>query len=202
MKKYISIILLSLITTTAFCQNRPILRTVPVTQTFTEEFERTSGIYVKDTQNHLNPYEGTWRYSQNGVEFTLKLKKVQQVINTSRNGDYYYYDRIISTYKLVKNGVVLIDNLNLIPTSTNIFDSNGGFGTLNNGDGFEYINGIFTDITNNVIISRCEISKISSNKIFFKLYANHSWKRNPEEFYQGMTSMYSMPNNIEMVKIN
>lgn len=186
--------------------SHPILRTIPISQAQEEEYDPLSGDYVKDTQNHFNQYLGTWQYNQNGIVFTLKLVSVPKVISMMPNGNYYFYDEIISTYKLVKNGITLIDNLST-PSTAFTGQTNSDrpkFGTFNNTETFDYINGIITDLTNNIIISRCEITRLPGTpaKIFFKLYPNHSWKRNPPEFYEGMSSMYSMPNNIEMVKID
>lgn len=188
----------------AFSQTYPILRTVPVEQTFNSEMKIFSGDYVKDTQNRLNEYQGTWQYNQNGIEFTLKLIKKPQVISIQPNGDYTYYDEIISTYKLVKNNITLVDNLNSSTYTGATNADSPKYGVFSNIETFDYINGVITDLTNNVIISRCEISKVAGNpdKIFFKLYHMHSWKRNPATFYQGLPSIYSIPNEIEMTKIN
>lgn len=204
--KYINVILLLIIVQTAYAQNYPVLRTVSVSQVQNEDFDILSGDYIKDTQNHFAQYIGTWQYSQDGIIFTLKLVKVSQVRRVHLNGSYEYYDKIISTYKLVKNGITLIDNLST-PSTDYTGETNTErpkFGTFKNLETFDYLNGGITDLTNNILISRCEITRLpgSPAKIFFKLYANHSWKRNPPEFYEGMTSMYSMPNNIEMVKID
>lgn len=65
--------------------------------------------YYKDIDNILNPFEGTWVYS-NG-DTTLKivlLKKINQY-NTQ-----YYEDLIIGEYQYIENGVEKVNTLSTI----------------------------------------------------------------------------------------
>lgn len=206
MKKFL-ILLINFWVVVAYCQTPPILRTVTLEQSYQENYSLKKGDYIKDSQNTLNKYIGTWTYSNNGTVFTLKLERINVfLIPMTEGSDFYYYkDIILVRYKLVRNGQVVFDNLNS-PSGTSLtIDENRG--VLNNIETNDYIDGIFYDFTNNVFVSRCEITKLINaigqpQKIYFKLYPNHSRRMNPPSFYQGMTTMYSMPSNIELTKID
>lgn len=63
--------------------------------------------YLKDTNNILNKFVGTWIYSQNGKIFTIILQKSEMVklIN-------YYVDELNGSYKFIDNGVTIVDTNN------------------------------------------------------------------------------------------
>ncbi|QQV03229.1 MULTISPECIES: DUF6705 family protein [Chryseobacterium] len=63
--------------------------------------------YLKDTNNILNKFVGTWAYSQNGKVFTIILQKSEMVklIN-------YYVDELNGSYKFIDNGVIIVDTNN------------------------------------------------------------------------------------------
>ncbi|KFE99959.1 hypothetical protein IX39_04745 [Chryseobacterium formosense] len=72
------------------------------------------GDYFKDKKGKYNPYIGTWYYKENDLVFILKLQKVQFLFASKDNKSYYwwYMDRMVSTFKIIKDNIVLIDNLN------------------------------------------------------------------------------------------
>lgn len=74
----------------------------------------TTGIYYKDINNLLNPFEGTYIYTNGTTTFKMILvKKVQQY-----NGRYYE-DLIIGEYQYIENGVEKVNTLNQINTVYN-----------------------------------------------------------------------------------
>lgn len=112
---------------------------------------------------------------------------------------------LILTYKLVKNGVVLYDNLNtplpdeILKTSQGTY---GYFGLYDNND-LNKLWGSFHDEIYN-IIADCTIKKLPTptgtpEKISFDLY--RAWRRNDPSFYQGLSSTFGVPDNIELTKL-
>ncbi len=73
-----------------------------------------SGTYVKDIDNKLLPYVGTWEGEWDGKKFTLVIEKRFKEINMSESGYYYYEDRLVGKYKIttLSNNVVIANNLN------------------------------------------------------------------------------------------
>jgi hypothetical protein len=67
------------------------------------------GTYFKDTNNYLNPFVGTWKYT-NG---TTSLKFVIQKIIMSHNG-FEYNDLLIGQYEYIENGVIKTSTLSEI----------------------------------------------------------------------------------------
>lgn len=70
-----------------------------------EDFENIAkdiyGAYHKDTQNQLNPFEGTYIYTIGSTSLKIVLQKK---IMSSMNG-YYYEDIIIGEYQYIENGI-------------------------------------------------------------------------------------------------
>ena len=165
--------------------------------------EILSGDYVKDTENKLNTYEGTWIYNANGIEFILKLEKKEQVLSDF-GGHYYFYDMIITRYKLVKNNVTLFDNLDAtLPHHILSRNEEGVFGFFNFAENYSKLSGGFYDFNYN-IISNCFLTKIITSvgepeRIIFKLWGGI--KYNEPGFYEGLTDAFSIPNNIELTKL-
>ena len=82
--------------------------------------------YLKDTDNELNKYEGTWAFSQNGINMTIKLDKILWYKDIPK----YYKDVVNGNYKLIENGVVIYDDLSdSVSDVSNIIGS-----TLSNDD--------------------------------------------------------------------
>jgi hypothetical protein len=67
-----------------------------------------NGCYIKDMDNHLNKFVGTWKFSDNNVEFTLVLHKLEMV----SHGNIYIDE--ITGYFIYK-----INNVTIIDTSSN-----------------------------------------------------------------------------------
>jgi hypothetical protein len=208
MKNIIKLFLLVTISFNCKAQNQPILRTVPVEETYSDDFDLKSGDYIKDTNNRLNPYVGTWQYNNgSGTILTIKMQKKSQLISISRNGNYRYFDKIITTYKLVKNGVTLVDNLNLpIPNDfNNLGVENNKYGQFYNGGSIYFISGKITDLTLGIITS-AELEYIITGvntppQIKFSMYGNDSYRIHPDSFYEGKPT-FEIPNFKLLTKID
>ncbi len=102
----------------------------PVVDVTESELGLPDGYYVKDINNLLNPFEGTYLYTNGNTSFKIILiKKVQQY-----NGRYYE-DLIIGEYQYIKNGVEIVNTLNQINTVYNnqrVHNIDGNFVVNNN----------------------------------------------------------------------
>ncbi|MBE9575374.1 DUF6705 family protein [Flavobacterium proteolyticum] len=75
---------------------------------------KPDGYYKKDIHNLLNPFEGTYLYTNGNTLFKVILvKKVQQY-----NGRYYE-DLIIGEYQYIVNGIERVNTINEINTVYN-----------------------------------------------------------------------------------
>ena len=86
----------------------------PIIDISQSRFGQPDGYYIKDINNLLNPFEGTYLYTNGNTSFKIILvKKVQQY-----NGRYYE-DLIIGEYQYIENGVEKVNTLNQINTVYN-----------------------------------------------------------------------------------
>jgi hypothetical protein len=205
MKKLILVLALVFFTTIQ-AQTYPVLRTVSIEQSLDENYNEISGDYVKDVNNILNPYIGTWKYEGNGMIFILKIQKVEQFISISNINTYYLKDELIVTYKFVKDGIVLVDNLNepLINTFYNVGNNIGRkYGSYWFNLSLDYISGVITDIPLNITTSS-DIYPVNPvggtfNRIKIQYNGMNSIKGNPAEFYIGKPT-FMIPNFVELIR--
>lgn len=71
------------------------------------------GSYYKDTNNLLNPFEGTYLF----VDGNTSLKIVLQKKEMSSAGGQYYFDDLIGEYQYIKNGVEKVNTLYKLNTN-------------------------------------------------------------------------------------
>ncbi|TXE17645.1 hypothetical protein ES692_08760 [Psychroserpens burtonensis] len=83
----------------------------PVLALDTYYHEIPDGAYVKDLNNELNKFVGTWLFTNGTTSFTLVLQKHEQTFN-----DDYYQDYLVGEYAYVGNGLTIV---NTIPTLNN-----------------------------------------------------------------------------------
>lgn len=74
--------------------------------TIVNPYEVSQGTYLKDSNNTLNLFEGTWIYTGMNESITIKLRKITHFFNGKN-----YEDLLIGEYSLERNGVVLINTL-------------------------------------------------------------------------------------------
>ncbi len=83
--------------------------------------------YVKDTQNQLNPFEGTWVFQQGSKKVTIKLEKL--IYYNDSGLKKYYIDIIKGRYKVENGTTVVYNDLNEITLtgdiSGSLFNSEG-----------------------------------------------------------------------------
>ena len=66
------------------------------------------GVYYKDLNNILNPFVGTWKYTNGNNVFEIVLQKK---LMSSQNG-YFYKDMLIGSYRYVENGIEKVNVIN------------------------------------------------------------------------------------------
>ncbi|QQV03221.1 MULTISPECIES: DUF6705 family protein [Chryseobacterium] len=60
--------------------------------------------YIKDTNNVLNKFVGTWIYNQNGKIFTININKQEMIDFTE-----YYKDMLFGNFKYQVNNLIIVD---------------------------------------------------------------------------------------------
>ena len=63
--------------------------------------EPNTGGYLKDIDNVLPFWEGTWKGTINNREYTFQFDTFLHHIYSFPNGDYYYIDRLVGKFKVV-----------------------------------------------------------------------------------------------------
>jgi hypothetical protein len=121
--KTIKIIIIALIAISCKAQS-------PIIDISESELGQPDGYYVKDINNLLNPFEGTYLYTNGTTSFKIILvKKVQQY--NSR----YYEDLIIGEYQYIENGVEkanTLSNINVVYNNQSIKHAISGNLIVNN----------------------------------------------------------------------
>lgn len=78
----------------------------PIIDLLDDDGSALSGAYYKDVNNLLNPFEGTYVYSNGNTTFKIVLKK--KVMQYNRE---YYEDLIIGEYEYTVNGLIVMNTL-------------------------------------------------------------------------------------------
>ena len=124
----------------------------------------------------------------------------------SRNGEYSLSDRLLVTYKFVKDGITLVDNLSepLISTFHNISNDVGKkYGIYNFTVSLNYITGRIKDIPLNISTSSdiYPVNPVNGtfNKIKIQYNGFNSYRGNPAEFYMGKPT-FMLPNFVELIR--
>ncbi len=188
------------------CQNL-ISQELPVLSTTSlydeeQQFDHIdSGNYARDTHNERDQYVGLWQYNQNGILFILKIEKMDKVINKREfpgfEPHYNYFDQLTLRYRLVKNNVLLFDNLN-----QDDVDPIANYATKHGSN--NYARGRIWDRTRNVRGSHT-ITRLDTNppKIIFNLERSNNTLLNERSFYNDGQPLYSIPaDGVEMIKID
>ena len=108
-----NIILIILIATTLACRAQS-----PVIDIADRQTELVDGAYLKDVNNLLDKFAGTWLYTNGNTSLTLIFQKNTQV--QSR----IYSDILIGEYRYVEDGVEKINTLSNLNSLSNLYDHN------------------------------------------------------------------------------
>lgn len=182
----------------------PILTTTSLTgnPTLDSNFLK-SGNYAIDTNNERNQYVGLWRYENNEILFELKMEKRDQFLSkVEYQGQLYYWyaDVIIFKYKLIKNGTVIYNNLDITIPNENYYSRATKHGNS------EYLSGSMFDMTRNVsaVVSIKRLPTSNPDKIYFDLSSGAYSLHNPKEFYNNPpgVKLFNIPTDgIEMIRV-
>ncbi|WP_448607551.1 DUF6705 family protein [Paenimyroides ceti] len=96
----------------AYSQQYPVLTVTNQVLSKTDDNYSMKGNYAKDVGNIRNQVVGSWRYQTPDFLLELKIEKRDKEFSGISATQYRFKDIIIIKYKLVKNGMVLHDNLN------------------------------------------------------------------------------------------
>jgi hypothetical protein len=152
--------------------------------------------YIKDINNYMTTYLGTWSYVEGNKEFRITLTKITKYheIFPEYNIDYYI-DGLQIQYQKLENGIVIYNSI-LREHPTGIIKE---FGKLNMS---------FTDYERNnesfpvdlILIPYNTMGSSQQYKLRFKLdkfeQRNTYFEQHPNEPY------FSVPNDIIMTKVN
>jgi hypothetical protein len=200
MRNFIALFIV-LMCNTLFAQSLPVLTTSSLAEPNDDDKITKNGNYAKDTNNERDQYVGLWEYNQNGILFQLKIDKDDKALDKIEyNGEisnYNYCDQIILRYKLVKNGVLIYDNLNE-PAVDNVTSHGRKLASYN------FLDGRILDYTRNVV-GYYTMQKLAGNpaKIKFNLLLGNYIMLNSYSYYLDGQPLFSIPiNGVEMTKIN
>jgi hypothetical protein len=105
----------------------------PIIDITSSRFGQPAGYYMKDINNLLNQFEGTYLYTNGATSLKITLvKKIQQY-----NGSFYE-DLIIGEYQYIENGIEKINTLNKINIVYNDQRSHSIDGNLIVNNNFRY----------------------------------------------------------------
>jgi hypothetical protein len=191
-------LILLVIAFNAFGQNSSITSTSSLaTQPGNTGVHVVKGNYAMDTANERQQYLGTWRYETPTVFFEIKIELLNQKLRQTPNNIHYYYKDIVTIkYKLIKDDVLLYDNLN---TPNDQIDS---YGVKYGGDSF--LDCSFVDYTK-FVRAKLEITKLNTvpEKIIFDLSRySYALLNHTPGFYDDGPLFYVPTGPIEMVKVN
>lgn len=182
--------------------------------TYPSGYLGTGEYYIKDVNNNLNNFVGTWEYVNGNEKFQIILTKVikYHVVHPNINLNYYE-DGLTLQYKKFNNNVLTFESIiTNIPTleSSDGIDLKGhiiDYGRVTKtiyypqimGGGVRKQGGEY--FHPNCIIEKLPYVKFQPQKIKFNLYMQQSCcGETNNEIYNGLPT-FSIPTNIEMVKI-
>lgn len=166
----------------------------------------TGQYYIKDMNNYLDNFVGTWEYINGNEKFQIILTKVTHYhyVEMEFLNYNYYEDGIKYQYKrYVNNNLVFtsppkdypnFDTKNGILLKGNIKD----YGRLTKNVYIPMVNKLMY-AGGGAVDANCEITKISSNQIKFHLYLRQHFPNYNMEAYAGQPT-FSIPNDVILTK--
>ena len=166
----------------------------------------TGQYYIKDINNNLDNFIGTWEYVNGNEKFQIIFTKVikHHKISSISNSNYYE-DGIKYIYKKYVNNVLVFTSPARDYPSFRTKD-----GILLEGSIKDYgriTKNVYVPLANKLIYpgggpvdARCKITKLSANQIKFYLYLRDHFPNYDDETYAGQP-LFSVPNDIIMTKV-
>jgi hypothetical protein len=151
--------------------------------------------YLKDTNNELQYYGGTWKGEWNGKKIYLTFNKITNQYDDTFK---YYRDFLVARFKVTDlNGSVLYDNTNL--PDNNVKIQGLKFRKLDDKYSFIYIDEDLCSRSGNILINFTDSTK---TKLEWKYSQSENWI-NKDCFYHGWAQAdvpQPLPNNIILTK--
>lgn len=149
--------------------------------------------YLKDTNNELNAYEGTWKGTWNNRTIFVTLKKVTHKYNENLK---YYKDFLIGKFKVLdNNGNILFDNTNLPDDNTKIWG--GGIRKVDDKYSLNYVDQDLCNTSGNIRISFTDSTK---TKINWNLYVDNDIITSDCPYYNADPFPQALPEEIVLTK--
>ncbi|MEG1590015.1 DUF6705 family protein [Chryseobacterium sp.] len=193
---------------TMLCKSQIIINMAGGNGTLPSGYKSNGQYYIKDINNNLDNFTGTWEYVNGNEKFQIILTKIIKYhINDSDIRLNYYTDGIKYQYKrFVNNTLIFESSVREYPS----FRTKDG-GLLEGGikDYGRITKTVKIPLTNDVMYqeggavdARCEITRVSTNpdKIKFHLYLRQEFPNYDSEAYAGQPT-FSLPNDVIMTKV-
>ncbi|KQT23974.1 hypothetical protein ASG22_08090 [Chryseobacterium sp. Leaf405] len=182
-----NLFLIILIITTVSCKAQTYLL-----RTFTEIPENS---YLKDTNNELQYYEGTWKGEWNNKIIYISFKKLTNTYKSSLN---QYRDFLIGRFKVTDlNNNILFDNTNLNDDKAKI--TGGMFRKSDDKYGFTYVDRDLCMRSGQIFINFTDATK---TQLQWKYIQSENWI-DKDCFYHGWVPAdvpQPLPNDIILTK--
>lgn len=169
-------------------------------------YNETGEYYIKDMNNYLNNFVGTWEYINGNEKFQLVLIKVVKYhyISSLANSNYYEDGMKYQYKRYINNVLVFASPIKNYPS----FRTKDGVLLEGGIKDYERITkNVYMPLTNELMYAgggpvdaNCEITKVSSNQIKFHLYLRQHFPNYNMEAYAGQP-VFSLPNDVTLTKV-
>ncbi|NMR33836.1 hypothetical protein HIO71_06385 [Chryseobacterium aquaticum] len=149
--------------------------------------------YLKDTNNELPAYEGTWKGIWNGKTFIINIKKI---INNYNVNLKYNKDFLIGKFKVVdSNGLILFDNTSVSDNDVKIHG--GKFRKVDDKYSFWYLDSDLCNLSGSIYINFTDSTKTQLN-----WKSSYTWDIMTEDcqFYNSTVAPEPLPKEIILTK--
>ncbi|AZA48386.1 hypothetical protein EG346_09395 [Chryseobacterium carnipullorum] len=87
----------------------------------TTDTDVPNNTYIKDTNNDLPAFEGTWKGTWNGKALLINFKKIEHYLDTHLKNNPFYRDLLVGKFQVKDpSGNILFDNLSIADNSAKI----------------------------------------------------------------------------------
>lgn len=151
--------------------------------------------YIKDLNNELLPYEGTWKGTWNGKTIYIYFKKVKNYFTHLENNPYYK-DILKGKFKVIdSNGNILFDNSNISDENVKIWGS--GIRKLDDKYSLIYVDPDLCNTSGNIIINFTDSTK---TKLNWKLNKGSNMITTDCQYYNTTPFPQALPEEIILTK--
>jgi len=162
-----------------------------------------NGNYIKDTEGVLNPFVGTWEWTNNGnTSFRVIITKVEHW--NGGNARDYYVDKVLGGYRYIENGTLVVDKLTYATNFTSDPATWNAFSLILGGVSYPETNKLNISVYDEIKGKDCHATitlQMNSNGI-----VQGHWKLQDKETsnYHGSVKQqgFSIPTDVILTKIN